>query len=79
MPGHQDVVEGAHAAEELHVLERPRDAEPGDLIRPEMSDVALAEMDRTAGRAVKARMQLKMVVLPAPLGPINPWMRPGRR
>ena len=32
--GHQDVVERAQAAEELHVLERARDAQPGDLIGP---------------------------------------------
>src|SRR5207249_9967461 len=42
---HQHVVERREAPEELHVLERARDAEAGNLIRPETGDVRLAKQD----------------------------------
>ena len=37
--GHQDIVERAHAAEELHVLEGARDPEAGDLIGPQAGQI----------------------------------------
>ena len=54
VPGHQDVVERAHAAEELDVLEGARDTEAGDLIGAELRDVAVAKADGATRRAVEA-------------------------
>ena len=54
VPCDQDVVERAHAAEELDVLEGARDPEAGDLIGPELRDVAVAKVDDPARRPVEA-------------------------
>ena len=69
-------------AEQADVLERPRDAEAGDLVR--LSDFAscrhrrsaAVEADVARGRHVEPVIMLKNVVLPAPFGPISVTIEP---
>jgi len=53
-----------------------RAIESRDLIGAQARDVVIEEADAAARGPVEAVTQLKIVVLPAPLGPISPWMRP---
>ena len=76
VPRHEDVVERAHAAGELHVLKRPRDAEAGDLIGAEVRDVAVAEADGAVRRAVEAGDVVEYGGLAGAVGADSPWIWP---
>ena len=54
MASEHEVVENAHAREELDVLERPRDAELRDSVRCESGDVASFEGDPPSLRPVQS-------------------------
>ena len=68
----RDVLEHGHVRDQLHVLERPRDAEADDALR--------RRADRSCCPASRSRpplagstpvIRLNMVLLPAPFGPIS--------
>src|SRR5207247_10402081 len=50
----EDVLEDSHPGEEDDVLERPRDSEPRDAMRPQTQEVASVEDDAAAVRPVQA-------------------------
>ena len=73
---HLDVLERGHRAEQLDVLERARDAGLGDEVGALGGDVLAVERRRVRCVGLYSPvMQLKNVVLPAPLGPISETMR----
>ena len=75
LAGHPDVVDDRHVTEQSDVLERPRDARLGHLGRPQVGDLTARErMLPVVGRTIP-ESRLNSVVLPAPLGPMTPWMR----
>ena len=68
-----------HVTENLYALECPREEpEPGDFVRRGgVVQIVPAEVDRPARLGFSApEIRLKMVVFPAPLGPITTMMSP---
>jgi hypothetical protein len=52
---HQDIVEGAHTPEELHILEGAGNATARDLIGSEVCDVLVSKTDRPTRGRIKTR------------------------
>ena len=77
MTRHLEVVEHAQLGDDLRMLENAAEAEADDLVGPAAIEHRVAEPDVAGGRRVMPEMQLSSVLLPAPLGPIKPTMRPG--
>ena len=76
-PDHH-VLERGQLREQPDALQRARDAEPGELVRPHAAVAAgRASGSRPRPAARSRRSTLNSVVLPAPFGPMTPTTCPG--
>ena len=73
----QQVLQHGGVLEQLDVLERPRDAPPGDLVRRHPRDVLAAEEQAARGRVVDARDQVEDGGLARAVGPDDGEDLPG--
>ena len=72
-----DIIQHTRFLKQTDVLERARDAEPCHLVRWQYVDIAIVEAMLPAASFNRPVIRLTTVVLPAPLGPISPVIRPG--
>src|SRR5882724_4879588 len=59
VPAEQEILQHGGVLEQLDVLERPRDAAPGDLVRRHPRDVLAAEDEPAAGGVVDAGHEIE--------------------
>ena len=75
--GDEEVLADGRLREQLDALEGAADAPPGPLVHGEGADVLAPEAHRAPLSGLsRPSMQLKSVVLPAPLGPMSPTRSP---
>ena len=72
MPAHQHVLEDGHGAEQLDVLERPRDPAPDDVVRRCPQEARAIERDLAVVGAVEPHDQVEDRGLAGAVGPDQP-------
>src|SRR2546426_12454250 len=76
MSGDEHVLEHGVLPEQRRGLERSRDTAPADLRRAKPDVRSPLKKTSPAVSGITPVMRLKTVLLPAPLGPIRPWIAP---
>src|SRR4051812_38184238 len=62
-----DVIDHRHLGKRLHDLERAREAEPCDLVRPRAGDIAVLEVHPAGGRRMNAGDEIDQRCLAGPV------------